>query len=275
MIAKRHSRRTEEDLFQLAAASAPPYSASALVYDHMMKEVDYKSWAKYLIMLMTLAGKKSRRSQVHGETLCDYACGTGNISFIMSRLGYDVTGVDRSEEMLRIAGEKLSKNRKDGPRFICYDMTNYVSADSFDRAICVYDSINYIHDTAAIVRFFKSVYRSLKPGGVFVFDASMESNSLGDASLFVQRGVHKGLQYQRKSEYDPTKKTHTTLVRIKKDGRVFEEIHQECVYQLATLRELFGQAGFEEKFAAGDFTMLEANEQSERVHFVLLKGDHD
>ena len=275
MIASRHSRDAKKDLFELPAVSAPPYTTSAIIYDHMMKEVDYRSWAKYLIMLMALAGKKSRRSQIHGEKLCDYACGTGNISFIMSRLGYAVTGVDSSEQMLEMAGEKLSRKRKDHPRFLCHDMTNFVSAGTFDRAICVYDSINYVNDTAAIGRFFKSVYASLKPGGVFVFDASMESNSLGDASLFVQKGSHKGLQYERKSEYDPMRKVHTTFVRVKKDGQVFEEIHREYVYQLATLRELFARAGFEEKFAAGDFTMLEANEDSERIHFVLLKGQHD
>ncbi len=268
-LARAHP--TNEDLFSLPADNAMPYSASSLIYDHMMKEVDYKSWTKYLIALMAVAGRKTRRSDIRGETLCDYACGTGNISFLMSGLGFDVTGVDRSPEMLDVAALKFSKKPKLSLRFMQHDMTSFVSENTFDRAICVYDSINYVRDTANIATFFRNVYNSLRIGGVFVFDASLESNSLGDASLFIQHGRHKGLQYQRRSEYDPVRKVHTTLVRVRRDGKVFEEVHQEYVYQLQTLRRLFGESGFVERFAAGDFTMLEANEKSERVHFVLVK----
>ncbi len=265
----------EEDLFQLPAADTPPYTASAAIYDHMMREVDYKSWAKYLIMLMKLTGKKWRRSETLGERLCDYACGTGNISFIMSRLGYDVTGVDGSQEMLQAAEAKLARKKKDKPRFIYHDMTTYSLPGAYDRAICVYDSINYLSDVDAVSRFFKGVYANLKAGGVFVFDASMEFNSLSDDSLFVQHGEHKGIHYHRQSKYDPKDKIHTTFVRVKDKAMVFEEIHREHVYPLEVLRHAFIEAGFEERFAAGDFTMLEADERSERVHFVLVRGDND
>lgn len=240
-----------------------------------MREVDYKSWAKYLLMLMKLAGKKWRRSEIFGEKLCDYACGTGNISFIMSRLGYDVTGIDGSREMLQAAEAKLARKKKDKPLFIHHDMTTYSLPGAFDRAICVYDSINYLSNVDAVSRFFLSVHANLKAGGVFVFDASMESNSLSNDSLFVQHGEYNGIHYHRQSKYDPRKKIHTTFVRVKDRDMVFEETHREYVYPLEVLRRLFMDAGFEERFAAGDFTMLEADDRSERVHFVLLKGDND
>ena len=263
------------DLFELEAENAPPYTISAQIYDHMMREVDYPSWAKYIVLLMKLAGKESSRSKIRGEKFCELACGTGNISLIMSRLGYDVTGIDSSEEMLKVAQAKLAKTKRNNSHFINHDMVTYSSEESFDRAICVYDSINYISNTRSVAQFFKNVYASLKPNGTFVFDASLESNSLNDASLFVQHGKYKGVYYQRRSLYDPKTKTHTTRVRVKKNGRIFEEVHREYVYKLDLLRELFRESGFQEKFAAGDFTMLEANDQSERVHFVLMKPTYD
>ncbi|MCL4511541.1 MAG: class I SAM-dependent methyltransferase [Bacteroidetes bacterium] len=266
---------TQTDLFELEAESAPPYTVSAPIYDHMMREVDYPSWAKYILMLMKLAGKETRRSKIKDTKLCELACGTGNISLIMSKLGYDVTGIDSSKQMLEVAQTKLSRTRRRNACFINHDMVTYSSKETFDTAVCVYDSINYISDANALAQFFRNVYASLKPGGVFVFDASLESNSLSDASLFTQRGRHKGIHYQRRSLYDPKTKIHTTYVRVQRKDELFEETHREYVYKLDTIRGLCGKAGFNEKFVAGDFTMLEANNESQRVHFVLVKPNHD
>lgn len=240
-----------------------------------MREVNYRGWARYLVQLMKAAGIESRRSTIRGEKLCEFGCGTGNVLLIMSRLGYDVTGVDNSLEMLAVARRKLIRRRSGTMRLVHHDMVTYSGREKFDRAVCVYDSINYISTSEAIGRFFSTVYASLKPGGAFVFDASMESNSLSDASLFVQQGKHKGIYYHRKSQYDPLAKIHTTYVRVKKGDRVIEEVHREYVYELALIRKLFADAGFQEKFAAGDFSMLEADDRSERVHFVLVKPPND
>lgn len=241
----------------------------------MMREVDYRGWVRYLLLLMRVAGKESRRSKTEGERLCEFACGTGNISLILSRLGYDVTGIDSSGEMLEVARNKIARRNGNVLHLVHHDMVTYCSEEAFDRAVCLYDSVNYISSRDALAMFLSNVYKSLKRGGVFVFDASLESNSLSDASLFVQRGKHKGVYYHRKSEYDPKAKIHTTYVRLKKDGRVIEEVHREYVYGIELIRKLFTEAGFEEKFAAGDFTMLEAGNTSERVHFVLVKPDND
>ncbi len=262
------------DLFALPAESVPPYTASAAIYDHMMKEVNYLGWARYLTQLMKVAGLDSRRSKIKGQKLCEFGCGTGNICLVLSRLGFEVTGIDSSSEMLQVAGQKVAR-RRDNLHLVLSNMVTYTGAEKFDRAVCVYDSMNYISNIESVGQFFQTVFGSLKPGGVFVFDASLESNSLNDASLFVQRGKHKGIYYHRKSHYDPKARIHTTFVRIMKDSKVVEEIHREYVYDLDVIRHLFAQAGFEERFAAGDFTMLEANNKSERVHFVLVKPSHD
>lgn len=263
------------DLFELDAEQVPPYTASAAIYDHMMREVDYPGWAKYLVLLMKVAGKETRRSKIRGEKLCELACGTAKISIILSRLGYNVTGVDSSGEMLAVATQKLARRRRNEVHLVHHDMVTYSSPLSYSRAICVYDSLNYIPTEEGVGEFFSNVYASMNPGGVFVFDASMESNSLNDADLFVQQGKYKGIYYHRKSQYDPVSRTHATYVRVKKDGRVFEEVHREHVYEIKLIRKLFLEAGFEEKLAAGDFTLLEANDNSERVHFVLVKPEND
>jgi SAM-dependent methyltransferase len=270
-----------KDLFELDAEPVRPYTKSALIYDHMMRDVDYKSWARYLISLMKLAGIDVRRTKIKGQKLCEFGCGTGNLSLIMSRLGYDVTGVDNSKDMLSQARLKThaasrvvvsrSTFNKRKVRFINSDMVSYRTSEQYDVAVCIYDSINYLNDEDSVDKFMANVYMALKPGGIFIFDASLESNSLNDPSLFIQRGKHKGIYYQRQSLYDPKEKIHTTRIRIKKGEKLFEEVHRERVFPMETLRKLSSNKGFIEKLAAGDFTLLEADDNSERVHFVLMK----
>ncbi len=263
------------DLFAREAVVVPPYTVSALIYDQMMREVDYRSWSKYLLKLMRLASPQFLPSRMRGKRVCELACGTGNLSEILSDTGLNMTGIDMSSDMINAATSKQKKNARPGPRYVNDDMTSYRSPERFDGAICVYDSINYLPTRNSLKKFFGSVYANLNYGGVFVFDASLESNSLGDASNFEQRGRFKGIVYQRQSSYDRDSKVHTTYVRVAIDGEVSEEIHREHVYSMTVLRTLFGQAGFVERFAAGDFTLSEADDRSDRVHFVLVRPGHD
>lgn len=267
------SRRT--DLFELEAVDVPPYTVSALIYDHMMKEVDYKAWSKYILLLMKLAGPRFRLSRMRGKRICELGCGTGNLSAIFSNLGLDVTGVDSSGHMLDVARRKSARSRRAPPHYIKHNMATYRTQNPYEAAICAYDSINYISARTELRDFFSNVFANLKPGGVFVFDASLESNSLGEASQFKQRGKFKGMFYQRQSSYDPFSKVHTTYVRVAISGKVSQEAHREKVYTMTMLRKLFNEAGFIERYAAGNFTMTEADDTSERVHFVLVRPEDD
>jgi len=237
----------------------------------MMKDVNYKRWAKYIIQLMQVASVDTRRSIIKKKKLCELGSGTGNIASHLAKYGFEVTGIDCSNAMLNIARSKSAKQRNCTLNFINHDMVTYVSEIQYDMIVCVYDSINYIYGHRNIDLFFKNVFLNLKSGGLFIFDASLEPNSMNDPELFVQSGRIKNIAYQRESFYNPKAKIHTTRIRIQKDGRILEEIHDEYVYRLDALRRIARETGFTEKFAAGDFTLLEANENSERVHFVLTK----
>lgn len=269
------SRLHRGNLFALEAEIVPPYTESALIYDHMMKDVDYKRWAKYIIQLMRVAGIDTRRSNLSGKKICELGTGTGNIAFHLSKYGFDVTGIDSSSQMLDFAAAKSSRQAKQKLNFLRHDMVTYRSRNQFDGIVCVYDSINYISENKSLDLFFKNVFLNLKSSGIFIFDASLEPNSMSDPELFVQSGGTKGIFYRRESAYDPGTKIHTTRIRVKRDGKVFEEIHKEYVYGLEALRHVARSAGFIEKYAAGDFTLLEANDKSERVHFILTKQAHD
>lgn len=76
------------------------YTDFAYIYDSLMhKDIDYEKWADYIENLFIMY-------DVNPDLVCDLACGTGNITIPLAKRGYDMTGVDISEDMLNIAREK-------------------------------------------------------------------------------------------------------------------------------------------------------------------------
>ena len=75
------------------------YMEFAKVYDMFMDNVPYDEWTKYLSELLNVYG-------VNEGLVLDLGCGTGNVTTRLCDRGYDMIGVDYSEEMLEIANEK-------------------------------------------------------------------------------------------------------------------------------------------------------------------------
>ena len=96
------------------------------------------------------------------------ACGTGSVSKYLSDLGYNVIGLDLSDEMLTVASSKQIKNAM----FIKGDMTNFELLHKVDCCVCSLDSINHLKDIVEVKKCFDCVYNSLNDGGVFVFDVN-------------------------------------------------------------------------------------------------------
>ena len=76
------------------------YSAIAGVYDLLNEEIDYSAWADFIEDCF------KRFSERKPELVLDLACGTGRMTAELAKRGYDMTGVDASEEMLAVAYEK-------------------------------------------------------------------------------------------------------------------------------------------------------------------------
>ena len=88
------------------------YNEFARVYDTLMDDVDYDGWARHYLEL--IAPAKPRR-------ICECACGTGSLTVRFARAGLQTTGVDLSEDMLRIAQEKARRFGVQTP-FVRQDM---------------------------------------------------------------------------------------------------------------------------------------------------------
>ena len=139
------------------------YEALAGVYDALTGDVGYERRADYLEKLF-------RRSRIPVHTVLDLACGTGEMTAILTERGYELIAADASVEMLARAREKAAGLTGEPPVFLNQTMTGLDLYGTVDAAICCLDSLNYVTRPAAARRTFRRVWEALRPGGLFLFD---------------------------------------------------------------------------------------------------------
>lgn len=105
--------------------------------------------------------------QLHKEgRILDLACGQGRHSRTLNALGYSVVGLDLSPASIAVAMQLSSS----GQTFQVADMRDFELNQSFDAVFNLFTSFGYFNDEHDNARVLASVYRHLKPGGVFVLD---------------------------------------------------------------------------------------------------------
>jgi len=104
-----------------------------------------------------------------GMSICDLCCGVGRHSVELGRLGYNVTGVDRTGLYIEKA-KKKAKEQDLNIRFVHEDMRSFCKPDSFDAVMNILTSFGYFENAADDKRVLENVYKSLKRDGKFVID---------------------------------------------------------------------------------------------------------
>jgi SAM-dependent methyltransferase len=252
-----------------SAAAGPvrdvdPYSRLAAGYDVVMEHVDYDGWARYAHGLL-------RRHAPAARTVLELGCGTGSLATALQPMGpYEYLATDRSPEMLAVAEAKADFEGAD-VAFAVADFLDFRTDPPVDAVLLLYDGINYVLEPEGIAAVFRGVHRSLKEGGVFVFDLSTPANSENNADWFEDEGSADGFSYRRTSAYDPESRLHVTTIDMTVEGESFREEHRERAYTVDEIRPLVEACGFRVEAMLDGFGSREADSRSERVHWVARR----
>lgn len=236
------------------------YNVLARYYDYLTQNVEYESRCKYI------EGFFSEYSD--GKKLLDLACGTGTMCKFFADSGYDVSGVDISDDMLCIADEKC----RGSVRLFRGDITEFSLDGDFDCCICALDSINHLESIDAVKRCFNNVYESLKPGGVFVFDVNTihkHSVTLG-SNTFAFDENDFFLCWD--NEYEGDGRVRILLDFFIFNGKNYDresEEFYETAYDISTLKDAL--VGFDIIGVFDDMSYNMPTEQSDRIYFVCKR----
>lgn len=139
----------------------------AQLYDLLYQDKDYDAEVALLERIFA-------RHALTGTSVLDLGCGTGQHAIRLAKRGFDVTGVDRSGEMLRIARVKAEQTLDElspQPSFVEGDITSVrLGGAPFDVALMMFAVLGYQVTNEAVRAALRTVRTHLRPGALFVCD---------------------------------------------------------------------------------------------------------
>jgi ubiquinone/menaquinone biosynthesis C-methylase UbiE len=133
-------------------------------YDRIYRDKNYREECAFLKDIFDTRGEKTVR------TILDVGCGTGSHTVLLAEIGYEVTGVDLSDKMLRIAVKKAEEQNKK-IEFLKGDIRRLDIPGRYDAVIAMFNVMGYLTTNQDIDNALKSINKHLNPGGLFVWDA--------------------------------------------------------------------------------------------------------
>ena len=262
-------RRPQEKRPEKEEILMDAYTSFASVYDTFMDNVPYKEWGKRIRERLCAYG-------VDGGIVLDLGCGTGSMTEILAGYGYDMIGVDNSEEMLEIAAEKRERSGQD-ILYLLQDMREFELYGTVRAIVSVCDSVNYITDPDELAEVFRLVNNYLDPDGIFLFDFNTEYKyrvELADRTFAEDRGdcsfIWDNYYYEdeRINEY-----ALTLFIREKGElYRRYQETHYQGAYTLEEIRGLVRESGLVFLGACDADTGGMIREDSGRICVTARKG---
>ncbi len=245
------------------------YSGFAYIYDRLMSDIDYDEWADSFEKIF-------EKYSLKPKLIAELACGTGNICNIMAERGYDIIGIDLSEDMLNVAVQ----NAKDANLDILYlnqDMREFELYGTVDVIICMLDSINYITDYEDLEKVFRLVNNYLNPGGLFIFDVNSQhklENILGNNTFAVDED---DIFYIWENNYDKKSRICefflTFFVKYRERYKRIDEYHRERAYSFEEIENALNTVGLK-LLEASEFPNFKVvSNISERILFITTRNN--
>lgn len=242
------------------------YTSFASVYDTFMDNIPYEEWSVYVEELL-------REYGVREGLVLELGCGTGTMTELLSASGYDMIGIDNSEEMLEIALEKKLSSGHD-ILYLLQDMREFELYGTVKAVVSVCDSINYIMEEDELMTVFKLVNNYLDPQGIFIFDFNTiykYRELLGDRTIAEQREECSFIWDNYYYEEEEVNEYELSLFIREGESeyyRKYEETHYQKAYCLETIKRLVEQSGLEYITAYDAFTHEEPRKNSERIYVI-------
>lgn len=240
------------------------YRQFARVYDMFMDNVPYEEWRDYLLKIL-------HREDIREGLILDLGCGTGAMTRLLAQEGYDMIGIDASEEMLMEARDESQEYP--GILYLLQDMREFELYGTVRAIVSVCDSMNYIMSEEDLRRVFSLANNYLDPGGIFIFDMNTPykyRELLGERTFCENREESSFIWENYFDGETGINQYDLTLFIREEDGRYgkYEETHVQRAYDIDTVRRLVEEAGmkYEGAFEVPDGGGLKAD--TERIYII-------
>jgi len=176
-----------------------------------------------------------------GAHIVDLCCGTGELASNLISLGYKVTGVDASREMLEAARRKAP-----AATLLHQDAAEFSPLEPAEAVVCFFDSLNHLLDGAKLQQTFHHVFKALGPAGTFLFDVNTRA-AYGELWNSSACHVEPDHAFFLRGSFDPTASTGTTRITMFRLNGTWQRNDVEVLQrplEVAELEPMLRAAGF-------------------------------
>ena len=241
------------------------YTSFAQVYDTFMDNIPYKEGCDYLCRLLAEYG-------ITDGLLTELGCGTGTLTELLANRGFDMIGIDNSEEMLAEAMEKRAESGHD-ILYLLQDMQDFELYGTVRAVVSVCDSMNYLTDEEDLEYLFALVNNYLDPGGLFIFDMNTihkYRDVIGDTTIAEDREDGSFIWENSYDQENNLNVYELALFLPREDGlyEKCEEEHVQRAYSIETIKSMIRKAGMELVAIYDAYTHKQGDENCERLTFI-------
>ncbi len=241
------------------------YGKFASIYDELMEDVPYSEIADII-------DEKIKKYKVKNNIIFDLACGTGILTGMLGKKGYDMIGADASFDMLQKAMEKNPEYL-----FLNQSMESFELYGTVGTIVSSLDSFNYLTEDGSLSRTLRLCNNYLEPDGLLIFDVNTEykfRNVLADNIFTFDNEEIFYIWENNFSEEEKLCDFFLTFFMKENDCYTrFDEVHTERVYGEDEIEKALNQNGFTVLEKLDGFTGRPAHSKSERIMYVCQNTD--
>lgn len=239
------------------------YTGFAGVYDRFMEDVPYEQWRDIIV-------KELKNELIQDGLLLDLGCGTGTLTRMLADEGYDMIGVDGSEEMLMEAREKT-----DGTDilYLCQDMRAFELYGTVRAVVSTCDTMNYLLTRSDFIQTVRLVNNYLDPGGLFIFDLNTlyKFREVMGNTTIAESGEDASFIWDNFFDEETGRNEYDLTLFIRREDGLFErqiEVHEEQGYTTEEVMGFLAAGGMEFVRVFDADTGGEPTDTSEKIFFV-------
>ncbi len=241
------------------------YNEFAYFYDEFNGAADYGALYAHIKAALDAHG-------IRDGIVADLGCGTGELTLMLAQAGYDVIGIDQSEEMLCVVRDKADQLALTGRLLLLrQDLCGLDLYGTIRAAVSTFDTFNHLPALDAAIAnaaFF------MEKGGVLLFDMNTpykHRQVLGD-NTFTFEEEDARCVWRNRCEADGSRVRITVDIDYRETGESFHEEFYEYTYTLAEIRASLERHGFTLESVCDGESFGPLGQTSERYFFCAVKN---
>ena len=247
------------------------YDIFSSVYDILTENVEYERISHKICSLL-------HKNGVDRGLLLDLGCGTGTLSFLLEQKGFDIIGVDASEDMLSVANEKKYEDDSSA-LFLCQKAEELDLFGTIQCAVSTLDTFNHIDNIEKIEKAISLVSLFMDMNGIFIFDMNTpykHKEILGN-NTFVYDMDEVYCVWQNSYDENAERTDIDLDFFIKnEDDECFErysESFSEYEYDINEIISIIKKCGFTLLATTDDYSDNPVSDTTEKITFICKKTE--